>query len=67
MRLLVERVLTAGRRVVQPRARGGEVPRLFNAKAHVHLRLGALRRLFYWVPPCRFCTDAACLASPVCM
>jgi hypothetical protein len=52
MRLLVERVLTAGRRVVQPRARGGEVPRLFNAKAHVHLRLGALRRLFYWVLPC---------------
>jgi hypothetical protein len=52
MRLLHGRVLTAGQHAVQPRARGGEVPRLFNAKAHVHLRLGALRRLFYWVPPC---------------
>ena len=25
------------------------MPRLYSAKAHVHLRLGPLRRIFYWV------------------
>ncbi|KAK9843525.1 hypothetical protein WJX81_007180 [Elliptochloris bilobata] len=36
---------------LQARARGGEVPRLYSAKAHVYLRLGPLRRIFYWARP----------------